>query len=577
MKMKQLFMMLGMAAMLASCSQDELGGAQGGGAVTITATVDNGISTRASTYDTDDVKIDQCLLEVYGPDGSIVGSQVTGTPGADGTTFTFTVGGLDPDVQYDFIFWADNKEAEAYGGNLKERQLASGADLTQALAFKGVIADATPANATKVTLTHAVAKVTVKTTGAMETGDKVALIIPGVTDTWNVLTDEATGNATKTYDYELTTPIAQPQDAAEVTTFYVPAPVGGTTSDMTLTYANASNSASGSADVTNVPLKADYRTVLKGDVASLFGGATANITASLTDKWKDQGEDIIFPQTNEIVTAGVGQITKEAVEAAAETGDGKVVISGKINETDLSVIAGMTDIKINLDLSNATLMNEDGTQSITEFPAVFKYQGFLPTYGNALTDIVLPDGITSLEIECFRNCVTLKTITFPEGLKEISHFAFCGCNNLTLPDLNGIEEIGPSAFRAIAISDELIVPESVTSAGNGCFASNKMTSVIWNSDCKVPEDAFSHCENLTSITLTTDAELGINIANSSITNPPPTPAFDLTCTSTTPPTITEKTFAHSTIKNIYVPASAVDTYKLASYWADYKDIIKAIQ
>ena len=57
MKQKRLILMLGMAAMLASCGQDELGGAQTDGAVTITATVDNGMGTRASTYGTDDVAV----------------------------------------------------------------------------------------------------------------------------------------------------------------------------------------------------------------------------------------------------------------------------------------------------------------------------------------------------------------------------------------------------------------------------------------------------------------------------------------------------------------------------------------
>lgn len=577
MKKKQLFMMLGMVAMLASCSQDELGGAQSGGTATITATVDNGISTRASTFDTDDVKIDRCLLEVYGPDGNIVGSQVAGTPGADGTTFTFTVGGLDPDVQYDYLFWADNEEAAAYGGSLKERALADGADLTQALAFQGKIEDATPANATDVTLKHAVAKVTLKTTGAMGTGDKVTLNIPDVADTWNVLDGTAAGSATETYAYTLTSAIAQPQDAAEVTTFYVPAPVLGTTSDMTLNYANASGSKSGSTTVTNVPLKADYRTVLKGDVAALFGGATANITAQLTEAWKDQDDEVIFPQTNEIKTTGVGEITEEAVEEAAGFGNGTVVIIGQINDTDLGVIADMTDIEINLDLSQATLMNNDGTQAVTEFPAAFRYASGIVGQNSALTGIVLPKGIESLADNCFQFCKTLVRITFLDGLKTIGDYAFDGCSSLTLPDLDGIENIGQYAFRNSAISGDLVVPSSLTSAGPGCFATTKLTSVTWNSNCKVPDYAFCYSVNLTSITLNTDAELGYYIANDFSSGANVTPAFDLTCKSMTPPTISGRTFQYSTINNIYLPAEAIDVYMKNNLWAGYGNIIKPIQ
>ena len=578
MKKKQLFMMLGMAAMLASCSQDELGGAQGGGTVNIIATVDNGISTRASTYDEDDVTIDRCLLEVYDAEGNIVGSQLTGTPAAQGGEFTFTVSGLDPDVQYDFLFWADNAGAAAYDGSLKERRLTSGADLAQALAFQGKIEDATPANATEVTLKHAVAKVTLKTTGAMTTGDKVTLSIPSVADTWDVSAGTAAGSDTETYAHTLTTAIAQPQDAAEVTTFYVPAPVLGSTSDMTLSYANASGSKSGSTTVTNVPLKADYRTVLKGDVAALFGGATANITASFADAWSDQDDEILFPQTNEIVTSGVGEITEEAVEEAAGFGNGTVVIIGKINAADLDVIAGMTDIEIILDLSQAEMMSDDGTQAVTEFPAAFQYATSLTGANSALAGIVLPQGIESLADNCFKYCKTLTTVTFPESLKRIGQYVFDGCSALALPDLDGIEEIGQHAFRNSAISGSLVVPSSLKSAGTGCFATTKLTSVTWNSDCKVPDNAFCYCANLTSITLNTGAALGYYIANDFSSGVTQTPAFDLTCLSTTPPAISNQTFQYSTINNIYVPAEAINRYKVDNfYWAKYAEVIKPIQ
>ena len=62
---KSVFLMLGVAAMLASCSQDELGSPQGEGVAVITATVGGGMQTRVPTYDNDDVAVDRCLLEVY--------------------------------------------------------------------------------------------------------------------------------------------------------------------------------------------------------------------------------------------------------------------------------------------------------------------------------------------------------------------------------------------------------------------------------------------------------------------------------------------------------------------------------
>ena len=72
---KSVFLMLGVAAMLASCSQDELGSPQGEGVAVITATVGGGMQTRVPTYDNDDVAVDRCLLEVYDQSGNLVGSR----------------------------------------------------------------------------------------------------------------------------------------------------------------------------------------------------------------------------------------------------------------------------------------------------------------------------------------------------------------------------------------------------------------------------------------------------------------------------------------------------------------------
>ena len=221
---KSVFLMLGVAAMLASCSQDELGSPQGEGMAVITATVGVGMQTRVPTYNGDDVAVDRCLLEVYDQSGNIVGSRhEAAATGADGA-FTFTVSGLDPDAAYDFVFWADNKEANAYDGDLKNRKLQSGADLTEAIAFHGMLDGVTPANADKVTLTHAVAKVTLKTTSTLNAGDKVSLDMTDVADTWNVQAVTASGNASLTYGYTLAQTVTGQADGAEVTTFYVPAP-----------------------------------------------------------------------------------------------------------------------------------------------------------------------------------------------------------------------------------------------------------------------------------------------------------------------------------------------------------------
>ena len=572
MKKKHLFLMLGMAAMLASCGQDELGGTRTDGLATITATIDDGMGTRASTFDKDDVAIDQCLLEVYDAAGSTLVAQAEGVQGAQGGTFTFTVGGLDPEAEYDFLFWADNREAAAYAGTLKERKLADGADLSKALAFQGKIEGATADEATSATLTHAVAKVTLKTTGALAAGDKASISMAGVAGTWDVLSGTAAGDATAEYAYTLASAIAQAQDAAEVTTFYVPAPVLGSTSDMTVGYASADGSKAGSANVTNVPLKANYRTVLKGDVAALYEGATASITAQLNSQWSDPDSEVEFPEKpGTITTTGVGQITEQAVREALQENDGTVIIKGYISEYDLNVLAAIKDVEMNIDLSQATLMNVGGTEAVTTFPDAFSLQSY-GSVQNKLMSIILPQGIETLADNCFNKNKSLASVTLPEGLKKIGASAFyqTALTSIDLPE--SLEEIGEYAFRSITELESVIIPESVTAVGEYCFERSGLRNVVWNSSCDIATNVFPYIETLETVTLNKCGTIAKGAFRRSTIQ-------EMIVNIDTPPmfTIDTEPVNKPVINKIYVPAASVETYKATPDWSEYADVISAIQ
>ena len=453
---KSVFLMLGVAAMLASCSQDELGSPQGEGVAVITATVGGGMQTRVPTYDNDDVAVDRCLLEVYDQSGNLVGSRHEATAaGADGA-FTFTVSGLDPDAAYDFVFWADNKEANAYDGDLKNRKLQAGADLTEALAFSGMLDGVTPANAEKVTLTHAVAKVTLKTTSTLGAGDKVSLGMTDVADTWNVQAGTASGNASLTYGYTLAQAVTGQADGAEVTTFYVPAPAEGANSNMTLAYTKAGNSTPGTTAINNVPLKADYRTVLCGDIASLTSGGAISISASMEKAWNDQDGEIEFPETSgEITVTEPGTLTEEVVRAAHAEGNGTITVVGQVTTKDLETIRDCYDLTASLDLSGATLMDSnDPTKARTEFPLTFRkiMPGDNPM---RLTSIILPEGIESLATMCFAGQAQLINVMLPESLKTIASSVFNNTTSLT----------------------SITIPANVTSIGGTAFPNGGLKSV----------------------------------------------------------------------------------------------------
>lgn len=86
MKKKTLWM-IGIIAMLASCSQNETVLEADNRSVTvITAAVDNGMKTRAATVSDDDA-VTRCLVQVL-KDGNSVGAPIAGVEGDAGYTFT---------------------------------------------------------------------------------------------------------------------------------------------------------------------------------------------------------------------------------------------------------------------------------------------------------------------------------------------------------------------------------------------------------------------------------------------------------------------------------------------------------
>ena len=77
-----------------------------------------------------------------------------------------------------------------------------------------------------------------------------------------------------------------------------------------------------------------------------------------------------------------------------------------------------------------------------------------------ITDVVIPDGVTTIEKNAFENCRKLKSITFPSSLREIQDCAFSDCTSLqsiTLPE--GFKRLWLSSINGTSIT-ELYIPSS---------------------------------------------------------------------------------------------------------------------
>ena len=90
---------------------------------------------------------------------------------------------------------------------------------------------------------------------------------------------------------------------------------------------------------------------------------------------------------------------------------------------------------------------------------------------SGLTQLTLPDSLTSLGNGAFANCTGLTKLTLPDSLTSIGDGAFNRCSGLTQLTLpNSITSIGDSAFSGCTGLTELTLPDSLTSIRGGAFA-----------------------------------------------------------------------------------------------------------
>ena len=87
-----------------------------------------------------------------------------------------------------------------------------------------------------------------------------------------------------------------------------------------------------------------------------------------------------------------------------------------------------------------------------------------------VTNLTIPDGVTSIGDGAFSGCSGLTSITIPDGVTSIGGCAFSGCSGLTsitIPD--GVTSIGRYAFEYCRGLTSITIPDSVTFIGSGAL------------------------------------------------------------------------------------------------------------
>ncbi|MBQ3804227.1 MAG: leucine-rich repeat protein [Prevotella sp.] len=121
-----------------------------------------------------------------------------------------------------------------------------------------------------------------------------------------------------------------------------------------------------------------------------------------------------------------------------------------------------------------------------------------------ITELVIPDGVTSIGSFTFPGCSGLTSVTIPNSVNSIGNSAFFGCSGLTSVTIpNSVTSIGAEAFYSCSGLTSVSIPNSVTRIGTFAFSGcSGLTSVtIPNSVTSIGSSAFRGCSGLTSVTI----------------------------------------------------------------------------
>ena len=156
---------------------------------------------------------------------------------------------------------------------------------------------------------------------------------------------------------------------------------------------------------------------------------------------------------------------------------------------------------------------------------------------NEITNLIIPNSVTSIGVHAFDGCSGLTSVTIGNSVTNIGEGAFYSCSGLTSVTIpNSVTSIGGGAFYGCSGLTSITIPNSVISIGGGAFSgcsgltsisvesgnthydsrnncnaliettSNTIiagckNTVIPNSVTSIVDGAFSDCSGLTSITI----------------------------------------------------------------------------
>ena len=180
------------------------------------------------------------------------------------------------------------------------------------------------------------------------------------------------------------------------------------------------------------------------------------------------------------------------------------------------------------------------------------YAHHLYLNNNEITNLKIPNGITTLKDNVFCGCINLTSVTIPNSVTSIGQGAFYDCSGLTSVTIpNSVTSIEYVAFYGCSGLTSVTIGNSVTFVGQQVFfrCSSLKNVTIGSSVRNIYSQAFAECTKLEEVYC-----LAEEVPSTS------TVAFD-------------KSYPEFT--TLYVPAASLNDYKTTEPWSMF-GTIKAI-
>ena len=105
--------------------------------------------------------------------------------------------------------------------------------------------------------------------------------------------------------------------------------------------------------------------------------------------------------------------------------------------------------------------------------------GVLKKYKGASTNVTIPNTVTIIGEQAFKDCIGITSVVIPDTVVQINKEAFNGCKNLQKVTMPNIKEIGYEAFYMCANLQNVVLPNSLKTLGAQAFSGcSKLQDIV---------------------------------------------------------------------------------------------------